>query len=333
MKFSVIVGLIFSLLSGCASQPTSAPDWIAGDSAQYKRTQYLMGRGQASSQEDARDRARADLAKIFQVAVTVDSEDVQQFKSGSSGADDYQSQASRRITTHTEQIISGIQLAELWQDPATKNYHALAVLPRLQAAASLRQQIGKLDEATGNHLDQSRKNEDLFMKIASANQALESQQERDALQKSLQVVDITGRGLEPQRNSAKLGSDLDELVRRVKIASQVEADSTPGMVEIVAGALAKAGFMIAPGQNPDFILQAKMELADLGYKEGWYWQRGVLEVTLTETANNRVRGTRRWNIKSNAPDKESAAKRALSHADAVLKQELRGAIIEMATSH
>ena len=327
---------MLSLLIGCASQPPAAPDWIDGDSAKYNSAQHLIGHGQASTQEEAKDRARADLSKIFQVAVVSESEDVQKFKTEPAGQGKYQGQyegqASRSITTRTEQIIRGIQIPELWQDPVTKTHHALAVLPRLQAAASLRQQISQLDEATGNHVEQSRKNTDLFLKIAAASLAMESQQERESLQKSLQVVDITGRAAESQWNSAKLKNDLDGLLKRVKIASKVAADSTPGFAEVVSGALAKSGFMIETGQNPDFVLQARMDLTDLGFQDGWYWQRGVLEVTLTETAANRVRGTKRWNVKSNAPDKDSAAKRAMNQADSVLKQELRAAIIDMATS-
>jgi hypothetical protein len=45
-----------------------------------------------------------------------------------------------------------------------------------------------------------------------------------------------------------------------------------------------------------------------------------------------VRGTRRWNIKGNAQDRATAEKRALNQADAILKQELREAIIGMANS-
>ena len=335
MKFSAfaIFAFILSLLSGCASKPPVAPDWISGDSARYNSTQYLIGRGQAATAEEARDRARADLSKIFQVAVVAESEDIQKFKTEPTGPGKYEGQASRSISTRTDQIIRGIQIAEMWQDPVSKSHYALAVLPRLQAAASLRQQISQLDEATGEHIEQSRKNSDLFLKIAAANLAVESEQERESLQKSLQVVDSTGRAPEPQWNSAKLNSDLNVLLQRVRISSQVTADSTPGLAEIVAGALAKAGFMIETGQNPDFVLQARMELDDLGFKEGWYWQRGVLDVTLSETPTGRVRGTRRWTIKSNAPDRETATKRALNQADALLKQELRTAIIEMANSH
>jgi len=326
------IALVLSLLPGCASHKPAAPDWVTGDSALYNSAQYLIGSGQAASQEEARDRARADLSKIFEVAVKAESEDIQKFQKGSTGPGKFESQASQRITTHTSQVIRGIQIVEVWKDPATKNYHALAVLPRLQAASSLRQQIDQLDEATGNHIEQSRKNTDLFLKISAASLAIESHQERESLQKSLQVVDPSGQGTQSPWNIAKLKDDLDALLKRVRIASRVAAGSATGFEEIVAGALAKAGFMIETGENPDFVLLAQMELTDLGFQDGWYWQRGVLEVTLSETATGRVRGTRRWAVKGNAPDKESAARRTLTQADSILKQELRAAIVEMASS-
>jgi hypothetical protein len=75
-----------------------------------------------------------------------------------------------------------------------------------------------------------------------------------------------------------------------------------------------------------------MVLDDLGFQSSWYWQRGVLEINLSEAATGRVRGTKRWNIKSSAPDKETAAKRAVNQADTILKQELRTTIIDMVNS-
>jgi hypothetical protein len=335
MKLSVFAAFAFtlSLLSGCASSKPSTPDWINGDSARFNSAQYLIGRGQAPTQEEAKDLARADVAKIFQVAVVASSEDLQRSKSGSSGTPQYEQQASRSISTRTDQIIRGIQIAELWQDPTTKSYYALAVLPRLQTAASLRQQISHLDEATADHIDQSRKSSDLFLKIAAASQAVETQRERESLQKSLQVVDTTGRGSTSKWNSATLQSDLDELLKRVRIVPRVTAESTPGLAEVLSGALAHAGFMTETGSHPDFVLQARMELTDLGQQKGWYWQRGDLEISLTEAATGRVRGTRRWAVKSSATDRGSAVMRAMNQADAILKKELRAAIIDMVNSH
>jgi hypothetical protein len=333
MKLSIFAGfaLMFSLLSGCASQPT-IPDWVAGESTKYKSDQYLIGRGQAATQEEAKDRARADIAKVFQVAVVVSSEDIQSSKSDGSGAAKFEEQASRQISTRTDKIISGIQIVELWQDTANGSYHVLAVLPRSQAANSLRQQIGDLDDTTRNYIEQSRKNDDLFMKIAAASRAMEVQQERESVQKSLQVVDITGRGMEPQWTSAKLKSDLGDLLKRVSIAPRVATDAPAGLAEMVAGALAQAGFILDTSDHPAFVVQTNLNLVDLGLKDGWYWQRGNLEITLIETANNRVRGTHIWAIKGNAPNKADTTRRTLNQADTTLKKELGKVMIEMATA-
>lgn len=329
LVFALFSALIL-LMEGCVTKPTQ-PDWVAGVSAKYPGSQYLIGRGQADTQEEAKDRARADLAKVFQVAVSVDSEDVQSFKADpAGGAGQYEGQSSRRISTRTEQIVSGIQIAELWQEPTTKSHFALAILPRLQAASSLREQINQLDNAIGNYIDQSRKNSDLFLKIAATSRAKDLQGERDTLRKSLQVVDIAGRGVETQLSSSKLESDLNDLLKRVRIASQISSDSPTGFADSVGGALAQAGFMIETGDHPDFVLKSRLNLADLGLIDGWYWQRGTLEISLTEVGSGRIRGAKRWVIKSNATDKETAARRALDQADEVLRKELGGVIINMA---
>ena len=331
LPLTVVFAVAALLFGGCASKPTQ-PDWIAGDSAKYTNAQYLIGRGQASTIADAEDRARADLAKVFQVAVAVDSEDVQRFNSAPGIAGGYAGESSRRITTRTDQIVSGIQIAEIWQDTLGKTQYALAILPRLQTAASLRQQINQLYDATQASIDQSKRNPDLFIKIAAASKAVESQLEREGLQKALQVVDITGRGVEPKFSSGILNADMGDLLKRVRIAPRVLEGSASGLNEIVAGALSQAGFMIDTGDKPDFLLTAGLKLADLGMQEGWYWQRGDLEITLSEAVSGRVRGTRHWFIKGVAPDKETAIRRALDEADTVLKKELRAAIIGMAVS-
>lgn len=336
MKLSlpVVFAATVLLLGGCATKPAQ-PDWIAGDSAKFKSTEYLIGRGQASTMEEAKDRARADLAKIFQVAVAVDSEDVQSFKSDSTvagGAGQYAGESSRRISTRTDQIVRGIQIAEIWQDPASKNQYVLAILPRMQAAAALRQQINQLDDATQASVDQSKKNADLFVKIAAASKAVGSQLEREGLQKALQVVDITGRGVESKYNSGRLKADMDDLLKRVRVATKVLEGSTPGLDEVVAGALSQAGFMIDTGEKPDFLLKASLRLTDLGLKEGWYWQRGNLEISVSDAVTGRVLGTQRWPIKGAATDEETAIRRSLDEADAILKKELGATIIGMATS-
>lgn len=332
------VTLVVSLIAtgGCASHP-AMPDWVNGPAEKYPSEQYLVGRGQAVTAEEARDRARADLAKIFEVAVAVESEDIQTFRQKSDSADkkakpasEYAAQSSRRVITHADQIVEGIQIAEVWQDPQTRTQHALAVLPRLQASMRLRQEIERLDAATRKYLDESRAAADILMKIGAAQHALDAQRARVGYQKSLRTVDPTGRGAESEWNTAKLDADLAELLKRVRVAVQTAADAPPGFAAAVSGAVAGAGFLIATGEKTDYVLVANLALEDLGLREGWYWQRGTMEVTLREIAADRVRGSRRWDIKASAQDHPVSRQRALDQAAAILKKELRETLIGFA---
>jgi hypothetical protein len=314
-----------ALLFGCASAP-STPDWVNGKSAKYPDNQYLVGRGQADTQEDARNRARADLAKILEVGVSAKSSDVTTFSSGPAGGTE--SQVSRSITTRTEQIVRGIQIPENWQDPQTKSHYALAVLPRTQAAMGLRTDIDRLDAATRGYVNGARSAPDLLAQVAAASRALDSQRERDGVQRTLQVIDVTGQGVPPEFNSGQLAADLAELLKRVRMKPQ--APSSQELERMLSAALSSAGFVPETGDDAPYVLFGSLQMDDLGVINGWYWMRGTLEVQLAEKASGKVRGNKRWEIKTSSPQQATARRRAMDEADATLKRELKPAILGFA---
>jgi len=322
------------LAAGCASfRNGGTPDWVTGKSARYPDSRYLIGRGQAADAETARNRARADLAQIFETSVKVETSDVTRFSSsgGEGGRGQAESQISRNIVTRTDQIVQGIQIAELWQDPKTGANHALAILPRQQAANGLRQEIERLDATTRSYVEQARNTQDLLLRTAAADRALESQAARDAIQKMLRVVDLTGRGVEPEFNSGKLAADLDALLKRVRVRPQALSGEDPELEAMLSGGLSAAGFAPAAASEATYVLMGSLRLDDMGLLEGWYWTRGLLEVRLTDVASGKVRGTRRWEVKGSARDKATARRRARDEADAILKRQLRATILGFAT--
>ena len=318
------------LLFGCASTP-STPDWVNGKSAKYPDNQYLVGRGQADTQEDARNRARADLAKILEVGVSAKSTDVTSFTSEGGGKTE--SQVSRNVVTRTDQIVRGIQIPEIWQDPKSKSTYALAVLSRAQASAGLRADIDRLDSATRGYIAQARGAPDLLVQVASAAKAYDSQRERDAVQRTLQVVDVTGQGVPSEQNSGQLAADLSALLKRLHMKPQAAAGSQDGLERMLSAALSQAGFVPEAGADAPYVLLGSLQLDDLGLINGWYWMRGTLEVQLTETGSGKVRGNKRWEIKTSSPQKATAQRRTLDEVDATLKRELRPAILGFATGN
>ena len=317
------------LISGCGASKPTKPDWINAKSKDYPSSRYLIGRGEASRQPRARDRARADLAKIFQVAVVEQSRDIVKYSSRGIGKDavkQLESEASRDIETRTEQVLSGIDIAEIWQEPKSKQYHALAVLDRLQTANRLRQEINQLDEVTDQHIAAARNNPDLIARIGAASRAVESQVQRDSTQRILKIVDRSGVGVIPKHNLGKLVNSRDALVKRLTISPKVSRDDIGGLERTLSGALASAGFS-HKGKNATYVLDTTSETLPIEDKEGWIWIRASLEINLQDAKTGESRGSQRWDFKASAQTEGSARKRVKSKIDKLLKAELKNTII------
>lgn len=321
------------LIAGCAAGGGVRPDWVNGNDSKYPSEKYLIGRGEADSESAAMDRARADLAKIFQVQVDVVSQDVLTYHGETSAGTSSGSVAShvtRDITTKTDQIINGIQMAGIWHDPATQTYYALAVLPRFQAANSLREEIDSLDTATQRYIQQARDSDDLLLKIAAADRALDAQVKRSAYQKSLKVVDRSGLGVEPRWNVASLRVDLDKLLHGMRIAARADNDPLGGLRDDVAGGLSAAGFLVDTGKDPAYVLKASLDMTNPELIEGWYWIRGTLYVQLQNPVTGQVRGTHQWDIKVSSRQASVVRQRAHSQIRDILKGNLRQVLIGFA---
>ena len=340
-KFKTVTGMVcltvVLLLGACATTKENgkrAPDWVNGVSSRYPAAQYLIGRGAAANLDDAKDRARADLAKIFEVGISAESSDIQTFErvsAGNNGASESkgQLQISRNIQTRTDRVIRGVEIADLWKDPQSGTQYALAVLRRLQAAQTLRDDIDRLDEATRIYVDKTNAEKDPLKRIAAASRAVEAQIERANAQRTLQVIDVTGRGVPPPWPLAQLRSERETLIQDLTLATRGAGPDGDTIHDILDGAVSAAGFTLkSPGQAK-FTLTAALDIGDIEQREGWYWKKGTLEISLSDS-DNKVRGTRRWNIKSSALSRNDAQRRALDQVDKILKGDLRAVLISFA---
>lgn len=314
---------LLGLLGGCASTPTT-PDWVNGPGARYPAAEFLSGRGSGPSVEQAQERARADLVKVFEMKLAVSGEDVQSYaKEGETARTS--ARVEQRITSSTDKVVSGVRVAELWRDPASGEQHALVVLSRLQAANGFRQELGRLDDAVGRAIGQSRAAGDSLLQAGAAQRALDLAVQREEVQRNLRVVDVTGRGVEAPVSAARLKADLDEVLQRVRVTVRADDAEATEFPLILRGALAQAGFLAA-GEQPEFVLTGRLQVDDQGRRDGWFWQRGLIEVSLAEAASGRVRGTRTWTVKASGVERETARVRLLREVETVLKRDLRATL-------
>ncbi|MBD3669318.1 MAG: LPP20 family lipoprotein [Gammaproteobacteria bacterium] len=330
MYRSLVLLFILIGLTACGGGRSAVvpegPAWLDGTSAKYPNSQYIVGTGQSSSLDDAKNRARAEVAKVFEVAINEQSRDNLQYVA-EGAASELTQKVERNTTSRTSKVLRGVEIADTWFDSKARQHYALAVLHRGRSARALRQQLEELDQATRIHIDKARKSNDKLTKVANAYAALTIQMERAGVQRSLQVVDNSGRGVPPEWNLAELNTDLRSQMERIRIVPR--ASGPEGFTEQVSGVLGASGFLVKEGETPDFTLSASLRLGEAEMRDNWYWVNGRMEILLSN-AQGRIRGSQRWDIKTSATSRDVAYKRAMDKATNTLKGELRETLLGFA---
>jgi hypothetical protein len=336
MKINIAIALLLSLLITACSftsvvDPSARPDWVNGQSKKYASLLYLSGQGSALTSDDAKDRARIDLAKQFEVALKESGQQTQTFTSEKADGETLKSlnqKISRQLFTHTSRTLKGVEIAEQWYDPTRNTHYALAILSRNKTRQRLEQELKTLDQKSQQRLLQSKAEAALLRRAALVQLAINAQQQRIAVQSSLQVVDPAGFGKPANLSLAELVRSRDNLLQQVRILPLASGDMSNHLEKIVSSATASTGLLIN-NSNYDYQLKIQTLLDPVLEKNGWFWLRGTMEINLIDTAGNSV-GVKRWPLKVSSIDIKRTQQRLLSEANKLLKEELRDVLLGFA---
>ena len=331
---SMLLSLL--LLTACAQQTTivssrDAPAWVSGEPDLYPNFKYLSATGSASKSEQAKARALSNLAKIFEVQIREVSTTMQDTKSHRyQGKETVESNAriTSTVNLKTDKMVQGARIAEQWQSSADLTYYALAVLDRSQAANNIHEEMNRLDEETQHALDQSKQRSDPLLKISDLYKASTLQNDRQALQKTLKIIDLNGNGNPPQWSSASLNEQLQQALRALPLRAVVNTDEVGGLRNVLQGAAAKAGFNIG---NAGYQLMASLKTQNPIEKNNWHWLRGTLKLELLASDGVTVIGYQSWPLKVSASHPSQLDARMLKAVAKKLDKELLISVLGFAT--
>ncbi len=341
-KSKIMAGLFTGLLSiflyACSyaeiktAHAEAKPEWVSSEANSYPNSQFITATGSASKAELAKDRALGNLAKVFELHIKESSTTTSDTKVNvTNGRESYtkKQRLAQQINIRTDKVIQGARVAETWLDKSVFTYHALAVLDRKHAGSNIRLEMSRLDRETQSELNRSGSQSDSLLKMAALNKAMSLQQERQVLQKTLKVIDLSGKGLPAKWSVADLRGKLESHLQNLRIATAVDNDPVGRLSQALKSAMGNAGFPAANG-SASFTLVAGLDVQDLGMRQGWYWLRGKLSVKLVE-ANGKIRGRKQWPLKVSALQRNDSESRLMTQVSKKLNQELKTAILEFAT--
>lgn len=172
LTFILFSGLV--LVAGCASTPKittttpiqdlDAPDWVVKGSGAFggERGKIFYGVASASNMKNvsllraaAGNRARNEVAKVFQFYTASLMKDyAASTTAGDPNVTSEEQHVEQAIKTVTTMTLSGVEIVDHWQNPATGELYALARLD-LEAFKNNLEKVKELDAKVKEHIKQN----------------------------------------------------------------------------------------------------------------------------------------------------------------------------------
>lgn len=194
------------LLAVAANAAKGKPDWVSGQSAKYSRDAYLVGVGIGDTRGTSEDRGRAEISKIFSTLVSAEtnlSESETNAKQGKAEESRFQQSISQNVQTVSKKILEGVEVVENWQDEATREHFALAVLDRAKAAAAVTEKIEDFNGQADSWKKQMDASPEKLPKVKAAMKLMAILNARKGLVDDLRVLRPGEKAPEPSFSEAE----------------------------------------------------------------------------------------------------------------------------------
>lgn len=337
---SLVILLFVSLVAACGTSSSAVnssdtPVWVYSEPEMYSNAKYLSATGSASKMEQAKARATSNLAKIFEVQVMDVStvrEDVRVDIENDIETVQKDQRMASTVNLKTNKMMQGVRIAEQWFNSEEFTYHALAVLDRVQAGNNMRREMNRLDEETQYSLSQSKTRSDALLKISDLHTANNLQLQRQALQKSLKIIDLNGKGAFAQWSLAELDERLQQALRDLPLNTSANGSNEANdLASILQGAASKAGFAVTKNAGDNsYQLVASLEQEEPIKRDDWYWLRATLKLELIAQDDSTVMGYQSWALKVTAGERSQLQARMRTAVSKKLDDELLNSMLQFA---
>lgn len=294
---------IVSITSGCTWLfGKGKPTWVDGQSSEYPPTHYLTGVGQADNRSGAEDQAYAAVARIFKAEVASQVKDWESYVVVENHGI---ANAKRRLTidsvtqVSTDKVLENVRIMDNWYDSDHKLHHALAVMNRSQADASLADKVLALDGAIAADITEARQTTDKLVKVRALLQAGRNLVLREAYNTDLRVIRVSGQGTPSAYRANELFSELEQfLATNLVLAVHVSGDQVELAQRALVEGLLREGLHVttkphgADAGSPELLVRGTVRFfpIDVGDPQFKY-VRWCSDFKVTDVVTGQVIGT------------------------------------------
>ena len=259
------------LAGGCAwFGRETPPEWIMSPHQSYPAERYLTGIGEAQSREQAEKRAYAAVARVFSAQVNTQSMDHETYsirESGGGSQTQRELQLDQRTQVTTSKVLENVQILDLWYQPSTRHFWALAGLDRQQAEKAILERLQEWDTKIENMIHQGRTHPQKIQRIRGYKEAMILLADRDALNTDLRVIRTSGDSLPPSYRIPQIQREfMDFVAQNLVISVAIEGEYHEDIERAILEGLKQEGLLGRPADSKS------SEVADLAIVgQGQFW--------------------------------------------------------------
>ncbi|MBI2059134.1 MAG: LPP20 family lipoprotein [Nitrospirae bacterium] len=288
-----IRGLIAGIVSVSlvAGQAWAKPEWVEKNtSKKHPPEKFFIGVGSSPDESSAKDKARAEIAKILKSKVEQVQQDKETYASQTTGKKTSTQQtfeASSATKVKVEETLEGVEIVETYKDDNI--VWALASLDREKTAADLRKKATDLD-LQGDELLKAANTENKLQKAKGLYSAWEKFAKADGYSSQLAVVSPTGTGVVYRAGETRI--KRDKALADVKFRVDVKGEGLADVIKTINQALTGIGFSgVSAGQKEDLLVQGELEVNEFDRGTPTKFAKWGLRIEIMDNATGEAVGT------------------------------------------
>ena len=246
------------------------PEWIMSPHQEYPVERYLTGIGEAESRAQAEKRAYAAVARVFSAQVNTQSMDHETYSIQESGVGSQtrrELQLDQRTQVTTSKALENVQILDLWYQPSTRHFWALAGLDRQQAEKAILERLQEWDTKIENMIHQGRTHPQKIQRIRGYKEAMILLADRDTLNTDLRVIRTSGDSIPSSYRIPEIQREfMDFVAQNLVISVAIEGEYHEDIERAILEGLKQEGLLGHPADSKS------SEVADLAIVgQGQFW--------------------------------------------------------------
>ncbi|MBI5240862.1 MAG: LPP20 family lipoprotein [Elusimicrobia bacterium] len=222
-----ILPFLMVLACACAAaspaQAKPKPDWVDGESREFRRDQYLTGVGSADDRNTASERARGEISKIFTSQMNVVSNSMSAESTvqvtGKKDQNSFSQSVALSVENVSKKLLEGVEIEQTWQDEASRVWYALAVLDKSKALSAVTDKVADLDAQVKQYYAQMVQAVDKLPRVKAAMKLLAIFKARKELEGDLRVLD--GKGMPNPVDEAAVKAAAAKALQEIEIVVDI----------------------------------------------------------------------------------------------------------------